>query len=128
MLTPPWFIALALVVGLVVLIPARRLQLAALSSRTIGWYALAVWGLAMVVAIVGGATRVLVPILLVAYLAPFVAAPDTVRRVLRQPEGGGARGGRGGGEAPPMKDVTPSDDDPSVGSGGTGGTGGTGRL
>lgn len=122
MLTPPWFIALALVVGLVVLIPARRLQLASLSSRTIGWYALAVWALAMLVAVVGGATRVLVPILLVAYLAPFVAAPDTVRRVLRQPEGDGARGGRGGGGAPPMKDVTPRDDDPSVGSGGTGGS------
>jgi hypothetical protein len=110
-LTPPWLIALALVVGLVVLIPARRLQLAALSSRTIGWYALAVWALAMLVAIVGGATRVLVPILLVAYLAPFVAAPDTVRRVLRQPEGGS------GGGAPPMKDVTPRDDDPGDGAG-----------
>jgi hypothetical protein len=102
------------VVGLLVLIPARRLQLAGLSSRTIAALALTLWVLAMFVAIRPGAARVLVPILLVAYLAPFVAAPDRLGRVLgRGGRGGRGRGGRDSGEAgrPPVKNVTPPDDE-----------------
>jgi hypothetical protein len=100
MLPAPWLLALALVVGLLVLIPARRLQLAGFSSRTIGLYALGVWALAMVIAIRPIGIRILLPFLLVAYLAPFVGAPEQVRRVVRR--GGRSRSGR-----PPMKDVTP---------------------
>lgn len=99
-MTPPWLIALALVVGLLVLLPARRLQLGGFDGRTTGIYALLLWLFAMVVAIGGGATRVLVPMLLVAYLAPFVAAPDTVRRVLRRPA-------NAAGPPPSIRDVTP---------------------
>jgi hypothetical protein len=104
----PWLLALALVIGLLVLVPARRLQLAGLAPRTIGLYALTLWLLAMIVAIQPVATRVLVPILLISYIAPFVAAPDTVRRVLRQgdrPGSGRSSGGVPG--RPPMKNVTP---------------------
>src|ERR671910_2126359 len=98
MLAPPWLLALGLVLGLLVLLPARRLQLAGLAPRTIGLLALTLWALAMLVAIRPGATRVLIPILLLAYLAPFVAAPDRVGRFL----------GRGGGSGrPPIKNVTP---------------------
>jgi hypothetical protein len=100
--TPPWLLALALVIGLLVLIPARRLQLSGFASRTIGAYTLLLWAFAMLVAIRPGATRVLIPMLLVAYLAPFVAGPDTVRRVLRRPL-------KAAPERPPMKDVTPPD-------------------
>jgi hypothetical protein len=100
--TPPWLLALALVIGLLVLIPARRLQLSGFASRTIGAYTLLLWTFAMLVAIRPGATRVLIPMLLVAYLAPFVAGPDTVRRVLRRPV-------QAAPERPPMKDVTPPD-------------------
>lgn len=106
----PWLLALGLVLGLVVLIPARRLQLAGVASRTIGLFALSLWLLAMLVAIRPTATRILIPILLIAYIAPFVAAPELLRRVLDR---GGAR--RGGGRAsgpppmPPMKNVTPPD-------------------
>lgn len=99
-MTPPWLLALALVIGLIVLVPARRLQLAGFSARTIGGYTLALWLFAMGIAIRPGATRVLIPFLLVAYIAPFVAAPDTVRRVLRRPVSVPP-------EQPPMKDVTP---------------------
>lgn len=102
MLPAPWLLALGLVLGLLVLIPARRLQLAGLAPRTIGLFVLTLWLLAMLVAIRPGATRVLVPILLIAYIAPFVAAPDRVGRILRR--GGGPSGGR-----PPIKDVTPPD-------------------
>jgi hypothetical protein len=104
----PWLLALGLVLGFVILVPARRLQLAGLTPRTIGLYALTLWLLAMVVAVQPVATRVLVPILLISYIAPFVAAPDTVRRVLRQgdrPGSGRSSGGVPG--RPPMKNVTP---------------------
>jgi hypothetical protein len=106
----PWLLALALVIGLLILVPARRLQLAGLTPRTIGLYALTLWLLAMIVAIQPVATRVLVPILLIAYIGPFVAAPDTVRRVLRQGHrpGSGRASGRPTGQ-PPMKNVTPPD-------------------
>lgn len=103
MLAPPWLLALGLVLGLLVLLPARRLQLAGLAPRTIGLLALTLWALAMLVAISPGGARVLIPILLVAYLAPFVAAPERVGRILRR----GGPGGPSGGERPPMKNVTP---------------------
>jgi hypothetical protein len=108
MLPAPWLLALALGVGLLVLIPARRLQLSGVSARIIGLYAVALWVLAMIVAIRPIATRFLVPMLLVAYLAPFVAGPDQVRRLLRRPPVD--RGGPGGVDRPPMKDVTPPDE------------------
>jgi hypothetical protein len=112
MLAPPWLLALGLVLALLVLIPARRLQLAGLAPRTIGLFALTLWALAMLVAISPGGTRVLIPILLVAYLAPFVAAPDRVARVLRRggPGSPGSPGSPGDGR-PPMKNVTPPDAD-----------------
>ena len=104
----PWLLALALVVGLLILVPSRRLQLAGLSARAIGLYALTLWLLAMIVAVQPVATRVLVPILLIAYIGPFVAAPDTVRRVLRQGDRPGSGRSSGGPPArPPMKNVTP---------------------
>jgi hypothetical protein len=62
----------------------------------------------MLVAVSPGGARILVPILLVAYLAPFVAAPDRVGRILRR--GGGPDAGSVGGR-PPMKNVTPPDAD-----------------
>ncbi len=113
---PPWILALGLVLALIILIPARRLQLAGLASRTIGLYALCLWALAMLLAIRPAAVRFLVPILLAAYLAPFVAAPDAVARLLRRGRGGGpGTGDRYGQDRPPMKDVTPPDDRPAGG-------------
>ena len=106
MLAPPWLLALGLVLGLLVLLPARRLQLAGLAPRTIGLFALTLWALGMLVAMSPGGARVLVPILLVAYLAPFVAAPDRVARILGR-GGSGPRSGAGR----PVKNVTPPDSD-----------------
>lgn len=102
MLPAPWLLALGLVLGLLVLIPARRLQLAGLSRRTIGLYALTLWALAMLVAIRPAATRIVIPMLLIAYVAPFVVAPDAISRI--------ARRGRIDPPPPPIKDVTPPDD------------------
>jgi len=99
---PPWLLALALVIGLLALIPARRLQLSGVSGRVIGLYAVVLWCLGMIVTIRPVVARVLIPFLVVLYLAPFVAGPDRIRRFLD-------RGGRPSGPRPPMKDVTPPD-------------------
>jgi len=104
----PALLAVGLAVALVVLLPARRLQLAGLSSRSIGGYALCLWLLGFAVALRPAGTRFLIPILLIAYLAPFVATPDRIARVLRR--------GRGAGPPvapPPMKNVTPPSDGPT---------------
>ena len=57
--------------------------------------------------------RFLLPILLSLYLAPVVAGPDRVARVLarrRPPAGPGAS--RGSSDRSPMKNVTPPDERP----------------
>jgi hypothetical protein len=100
MIAPPWLLALALGLGLLVLIPARRLRAAGLSSGSVGLYALTLWGLAMLVAIRPGATRIVIPLLLLAWVAPFIAGPDVLGRVLRRQS------------RPPIKNVTPPDPPP----------------
>ena len=105
MVLSPQLLALAIGLGLLILLPARRLQLAAWSGRSIGLYALGVWIVAFLVTIRPVATRLLIPILLVAYIAPFVAAPDRVAHLLR-------RARRGDPPPPPIKDVTPPDQRP----------------
>lgn len=98
MIAPPWLLALALGLGLLVLIPARRLRAAGLSRGSVGLYALTLWGLATFVAIRPGATRIVIPLLLLAYLAPFIAGPDVLGRVLRRRP-----------SPPPIRNVTPTD-------------------
>lgn len=97
-----WLLALGLALGLIVLIPARRLQLAGVSRGAAAAYVAVLWALGMVIAIRPVGIRFLLPILLIAYLAPFVAGPDRVARVLsrRRPTDR------------PIKDVTPPHDDP----------------
>ncbi len=101
MIAPPWLLALALGLGLLVLIPARRLRAAGLSRGSVGLYVLVLWALAMFVAIRPGATRIVVPLLLFAYLAPFIAGADVLGRVLRRRP-----------SPPPIKNVTPPDPPP----------------
>lgn len=95
----PWLLALGLVLALIVLIPAKRLQLAGLSGRVTGAYAIGLWLLGMVIAIRPIGLRILLPILLIAYLAPFIAGPERVARVLARRQL----------DPPPIKNVTPSE-------------------
>jgi hypothetical protein len=98
-IAPPWLLALALVVGFLVLAPARRLRTAGLGRGAVGSYALILWALAMVVAIRPGATRLLIPVLLIAYLIPFMVSTEALSRVLRREVE----------RSPPLKNVTPQD-------------------
>jgi hypothetical protein len=103
----PWLIALAFIVGLLVLIPARRLTASGLSSRAVGAFAVGLWLLGMLLAIRPLGGRFLVPFVLILYLAPFIATPEVVGRVIR-------RGGRG---RRPLKDVTPTPESPPAAAG-----------
>ena len=106
----PWLLALGLALALIVLIPAKRLQLAGLSGRVTGAYAIALWLLGMVIAIRPIGIRFLLPILLIAYLAPFVAGPERLSRIVqRRPGRGGGPGATSEPPKPPIKNVTPPD-------------------
>ncbi len=104
MLPSPALLGLAIAIALLVLLPARRLHLAGMSSRVIAIYAASLWALAMFVAIRPVLLKVLVPILLVLYLAPFVTAPDRVAGIVRR-----TRRRDDDLPRPPMKNVTPPD-------------------
>jgi hypothetical protein len=105
MMPPPALLALGLVLGSIVLLPARRLHLAGLSTPVIGLYALFVWGLAFFLVVRPVAARFLVPILVIAFVAPFIVAPERISTIVRRD-----RGRRGDPPRPPMKNVTPPDD------------------
>ena len=111
----PEYLALGLVLVLLVLVPARRLQLAGFGGRTIGTYAAGLWLLALVIAIRPGVLRILIPILLVAYLAPFIASPEALDRIVRRGRRGGASKPPPSGGPPPIKNVTPPDEPGPVG-------------
>ena len=116
-LPAPWLLASGfLLLGLSVLLPARRLYDGGISSGVITGYALILWllGLFVLWRPIGG--KFLVPILLIAYIAPFVAGPDRIARLGRIQSG--RRGGKGRRtrwarvrhQKPPMKNVTPPEE------------------
>ena len=105
MLPAPGLLAIGLVLALVVLLPAKRLQLGGVSSRLIGLYAVCLWALAFLLVVRPVAARFLVPILIIAYIAPFVVAPGRVAAIVRR-----RPGARRDPPPPPMKNVTPPDD------------------
>jgi hypothetical protein len=84
MVIAPELLLLGIVLVLLLLVPARRLQLAGFSSRAIGSYALILWLLAFLLAVRPIAARFLIPILLIAYIAPFITAPPALRRIIRR--------------------------------------------
>ncbi len=105
----PAVLALIGVLALLVLIPTRRLYLAGWRGWSLVGYFAVVLAMGLLVAELRGPARFLVPILVIAYLAPFVTARAGIARLL----------GRGGGDGvgteldderrPPPKDVTPPD-------------------
>ena len=94
----PTTIALALLLALLVLVPTRRLAIAGAQRETLAAYFLGVWLLSVLAVVVG--PRVLLAVVLVAYVIPFVTLGpgiEAVRRRFTQP---------------PIKDVTPRDEAP----------------
>jgi hypothetical protein len=106
----PTTLALVGLVALLVLIPTRRLQLAGWRRESLTTYFLAVWLLGAVVAALPSPARFLIPLLLVAYLAPFVTIRDGLDRLLGRPRSGGGDGGARVEEHPEIKNVTPPDE------------------
>lgn len=103
----PALVALTVVLGLLVLIPTRRLYTSGWRGPVLWGYFLLVLAMALVIAEIRVPARFLIPILVVAYLAPFVTARAGFDRLLRRggPDGGPVDDGR-----PPPKDVTPPDE------------------
>ena len=114
----PGTLLLVGLVALLVLIPTRRLYLAGWQRQGLTLYFLGLWLLGALVAAVPAPARFIIPILLVAYLAPFVTVRDGLDRLLGRPPraGGSVGGGRAtkgrdpGEDRPPMKDVTPPEE------------------
>jgi hypothetical protein len=97
----PALLALLLVLALLALIPARRLHLAGWSGRAVLVYYLGLLVVALAAVELRGLGRFLVPILVVAYVAPFVTVDGGLGRLL------GARRAEVSARRAPPKDVTP---------------------
>jgi len=80
----PSLVLSILVVGLIALIPVWRLHRAGWSQRWLAatWVALA--AALLVVVRVPSVGRLLIPLLVLAFLAPFVASPERLTRLLRR--------------------------------------------
>ena len=104
------FILLIVVIGLLVMIPTRRLFLAGWTPPALTTYFLAMLALGLFVAELRGPARYLIPILVLAYIAPFITARDGIGRIRDR------LGGR-----PPVS-TRPQDARPEPGRRGSGGS------
>jgi hypothetical protein len=103
----PVILAIGLVIAGLVLIPTRRLQLGGWSRDALTTYFVVVWLLGVTVALIPAPTRFLLPVLLIAYLAPFVTLRAGLARLLGRP----VRRPPAEPDRPPIKNVTPPDAD-----------------
>ncbi len=108
----PGFLALGLALALLVLLPTRRLHLAGWPGSWLATYYVGVLLLALLVAELRGPAKFLVPVLVIAYLAPFVTVRDGLARLLGGPSG---RRTTPPPRLPPPKNVTPPEADPGRG-------------
>ena len=78
-------VALVVAIGLLVLIPTRRLFISGWSARALAIYFFGLVALGLLVAELRAPARFLIPLLVVAYIAPFVTARDGIRRLFGRP-------------------------------------------
>jgi hypothetical protein len=97
---PPGLLALVLVIGLLALIPTRRLARHGWTPGSLAAYFVGLWVLGAVTASAPGGARILVPLLLIAWLAPFVTWREGLDRL---------RGKSTPADPPPPRNVTPPD-------------------
>jgi hypothetical protein len=69
----PALLAIGLVLFVLLLVPTSRLQRAGWSPRALGGYLVGMFALSLLVTELPGPTRLLVPIIVLGYLAPFIA-------------------------------------------------------
>jgi hypothetical protein len=113
------FVLLTAAIGALVLIPTRRLFLAGWSSQALAAYFLIVVALGFFVAELRGPARYLIPIFVLAYIAPFVTARDGVARLRERfgrpaPGAPGERAGAGTEPGREPRNVTPPDERPGA--------------
>ena len=89
---------LVVVLALLVVIPTRRLYLAGWSTGLLFGYFLFVFALGLLVAELRGPARYLVPLLVIAYLGPFVAARAGLERMAGRGRRGSGPGSDGAGQ------------------------------
>jgi len=87
------YLAIAAVAFAFALIPTRRLSLAGWRPAWLAAYLVALLALAVLALELRAGLRVLVPILIVLYVAPFIGAPEIVARTIARL--GPGRGGAG---------------------------------
>jgi hypothetical protein len=95
-----------MVLAALVLIPTRRLYLAGWRGPMLWAYFVILVGLGLLIAELRAPARFLVPLLVIAYLAPFVTARAGIDRLLGR---GGGPGGSVGGRGDEPRNVTPPD-------------------
>jgi hypothetical protein len=83
-LPAPWLIALVLGCVALAAIPTRRLADAGIRPAWLATYLAVVAAMGVAVVAFRGPGRFLVPFLVVLYIAPLVAAPETTARVMRR--------------------------------------------
>jgi hypothetical protein len=98
----PALVAVLLVLALLALIPTHRLFQRGASAGMVAAYFLALWLLGLVVFANPGRARIMLPVILVLAIAPYLHLREGIDRLLGRPPRP---------VAPPMKNVTPADDD-----------------
>jgi hypothetical protein len=109
------FLILVMAIGLLVLIPTRRLFLGGWTSGPLGIYFAGMVLLGLLVAEVRGPARYLVPILVLAYIAPFITVRQGLDRIRGRLNGGVSRPANAGDTAadePAPRNVTPPEAPP----------------
>lgn len=96
---PPAILALVLILGVLALVPTRRLARLGWSGGSLAAYFLTLWLLGLVAALAGGAARLLVPVLLAVWVAPFLSWRDGLDRVFNRT--------RHADDQRPIRNVTP---------------------
>ncbi len=107
---PPALIAAILVLALLALIPTRRLFQRGASAGLVAAYFLALWLIGFVVVATGGRARILLPVILVLAVLPYFHLRDGIDRLLGRPPRP---------VAPPIKNVTPPEDEVRQAGGGS---------
>ena len=115
-MSPLLLVLLVAAIGGLVLIPTRRLFLAGWPTTALTVYLVGMVVLGLLVAELRGPARFLIPIFVLAYIAPFVTARNGIARLRGRMGGPPSRSGTKTGETrdepprPAPRNVTPRDD------------------